>query len=69
MLLLVLNQPGLRSFHFYLQVGQLFGEPIGGLHGAVEPGLDVLFNERIGDGVSDLRCEPRVGTGILDFNN
>ena len=68
-LFLILHQFLLRCFYFHLQVDELLGEPIGGLHGGFEFGLEILLNIGTGERVHNLRGKIRIGAAVMNIND
>src|SRR5216684_5108346 len=68
-LLLVAYELLLRGFHFHLQVNELFGKPVGGLHGGFEFGLEVLLDISGREGIHSAGGELRIGAGVMNLDN
>ena len=68
-LLLVAHELLLRGFHFHLQVDELFGKPVGGLHGGFELGLEVLLDISGGQRIHDAGGELRIGAVVVNLDD
>ena len=66
---LVADEFFLRGLDFDLEVDELLGEPVGGLHGGFELGFVVLFLVSDHQGVDDSGGEALVGTGVVNFDD
>ncbi len=68
-LLLVAHELFLRGFHFHLQVDELFGKPVGGLHGGFEFGLEILLDIGGCQGIHGAGGELRIGAVVMNLDN
>ncbi len=68
-LFLVAHQLFLRGFHLHLQVDELLGEPVGGLHGGFELRLEVLLDIGGGQRIDRARGQLRVGAVVVNLDD
>ena len=69
MLFLVLNQFFLRGLDLHFEIDQLFRQPVGGLHGGFEAGLEVLLDVGADQGIYYAGSKIFVGAAIVDFDD
>ena len=68
-LFLVLDQLFLRGLDLHLEVHQLFRQPVRGLHGGLEAGLEILLDIGGDERVHHVGSEVLVGAAVVDLDD
>ena len=68
-LFLVAYELLLRGLHLHLQVHELFGKPVGGLHGGFELGLEVLLDISGRKGIHGAGGELGIGAVVMNLDD